>query len=646
MNLAEPGWLVLLILLPLLAIGAVLVFRLRKRQWDAFAAPRLRNVLIRRGSSIPRWLSLAFLLAACACLIGALSRPQGDDGVRTEKALGRNVLIALDLSRSMRVTDVKPDRLAQAKIIIYELLEALPNDRVGIVGFAGKAHLFAPLTVDHAAVRETVEQIDENWTSVGGSNLSEALSLSIQTLKETGQSNNTLVILSDGEENEGDIDTMIAEAERDGVYIFSVGVGTEDGGFVPNANYPDNRMLDGNGQPILSRLHADVLRKLATETNGRHATAGSGADIPAMVTAAVQQMDTFEVKGRERRIVIEFYQWLLFPGILFLILSIVAGTRWRGIRPLSTALLAFAIFLPTMPQASADEVSDAKKALEDKEFKKAADTYKKLAEESGFQDRAALFRIGEGTAAYRSEDYRGARAAFSSAMNSDDKEVRSSAHFGLGNTLFQLGWQGLADTSYPEFSENPPDLEQFKELVLKRLASMQESDLKDKGDTSDFVRLDSMMVNWADAIRHYQSAVSENPSNEDARHNEEIAMTYLRKLQEILEEEEKKAEQSMPQPMPGQGQPGEGEEGEGEGDGEGQGGQQRGKGNGGDDEDEDANGGKDGDEKEDGKGSDGDQDPNESSKDRARRILGENADLEKGPLGQGRYEYRDPAKDW
>lgn len=177
MSFAQPGWLAMLILIPLLGIGALMASRMRKLQWDAFVAPRLRGALLKRGGSLPRWLALSFLLLACSALIISLARPQGDAGVRTEKTMGRNVLIALDLSRSMRVTDVKPDRLAQAKVVIYELLEAFPNDRIGLIGFAGNSYLYAPLTIDHTAVRETVEQIDENWAPLGGSDLASAIHL-------------------------------------------------------------------------------------------------------------------------------------------------------------------------------------------------------------------------------------------------------------------------------------------------------------------------------------------------------------------------------------------------------------------------------------------------------------------------------------
>ena len=287
---------------------------------------------MKRGSSIPRWFALFFLLTACAALIVGLARPQGDAGTRTEKSLGRNVLIALDLSRSMRVQDVKPDRLSRAKMVIYELLEAMPNEKIGLIGFAGSAYIYAPLTVDHGAVRETVEQIDEDWAPIGGSNLAEAMKLATDTLKKTGQRNNALVILSDGEKHEGELDRMIKEAELSGVYILAIGVGTEDGDYIPAPGFPGDRMVDRRGQPIISRLQPDVMRKLAEETKGRYAIAGSGMDIPAMVKSSVKDLDAFEIEGRERRVSIEFYQWLLLPAIVFLIGSILAATRWRGVK--------------------------------------------------------------------------------------------------------------------------------------------------------------------------------------------------------------------------------------------------------------------------------------------------------------------------
>ena len=548
MHLAHPVWLFLLLLLPILGVlAAAIGFRPNSR-WAIFAAPRLRGALIRQGSIWPRWLALIFLLAGCAALIATLSRPQGDAGTKTEKTKGRNILIALDLSRSMRVDDVKPDRLNQAKIVVYELLEKLPNDRIGLLGFAGNPYLYAPLTIDHAAVRETVGQIDETWAPVGGSDLSAALKLAIETLKKTGQKNNALVILSDGEENEGenDLDTMIKEAESSGVYIYAIGVGTPEGGYVPGPE-GEGQFIDRSGNPVLSRLQPGIMQRLAEETGGRYVPANAGTNILAMVDAATRDLDSFENVGRERKIIVEFYQWLLLPAILFLMVSILSGTRWRRFRTTAaTALLAAGfIFMPQ--SASANLATEAKQALESKKFEEARKHYHQLAQETKVPGDAERYRIGEGTAAYRAGDFREARKAFSGALLSKEKPVAGSAHFGMGNTLFQLGWQGLTDQSYPTEPGDVPDLERFETLVKERLALMKQSEEESIGRSEEYIRMDSLILNWADAVRHYDSTLERDPGNSGAKQNKETTMIYLRKLQELLELEKKETEKSMPQ---------------------------------------------------------------------------------------------------
>ena len=223
----------------------------------------------------------------------------------------------------------------------------------------------------------------------------------------------------------------------------------------------------------------------------------------------------------------------------------------------------------------------------------------------------------------------------------------------MGNTLFQLGWMGLSGSRYP-VGEEVPDMGKFDELVREQLKRMEESELPESGETNEFIRIDSIIVNWADAIRHYRSAMVKNPGSETARRNEELAMGYLVRLKELLEEEQEQTEgeitqmeQAQPQPGDGPGQ--EGEPGEGEGDGEPQ---EKGEGPEGEEPD---NKGKDGDKdpEKDDKGKEPDErdskggaDPNETPEERARRILSENADLQKGPLTPGRREFMNPEKDW
>lgn len=647
MNLAHPTWLFALALPLILAVLAIVMARLRRSQWQAFAADRLRPILIKRRSPITRWISLSLLLLACISLVIALTRPHEKAGTREEKILSRNVLIALDLSRSMRVQDVKPDRLSRAKIAIYELIEELPNERIGIIGFAGSSYVYAPLTVDHAAVRQTVEQIDENWATLGGSSLRDAVELAIDTLKKTGQKQNALVIFSDGEKHDGSLDEIASEAKLAGVNILAIGIGTENGDYVPNTDFPGNRMVDENGQPVISRLQPEVLRNLAEATNGKYATAGSGDDIASLVKNAIKELDAFEMEGRQREVKIEYYQWFLLPAIVFLFASIIIGTRWRGVGKVAAAL---AIFL--MPDPSqADDAKDAARFLSEKNFTAAAQTYRKLAKESPSSNLRSRYHLGEGIASLRGGSFKSARSAFSKSLNANNPDVLAEAHIGMANSLFQLGWLELAGSAYPQDPKQTPDMAQFDEIVRTRLKKLAEAE-----EDGEVEKIEALITNWTDAVRHCDSALSNMPANNAAKNNRQMTITYLKRLRELLEEEKEKTEQNMPMPQPG----GEGESEPDEGDGDPDENQD------GDQQNNDSKSpGDKGDEKRNKKdGSNGNQpkpkddpdkdknkgekpeDPNETPEKRARRILKDSADLEKGPLTPGQVEFNPPAKDW
>lgn len=691
MTLAEPRWLLLLLLLPLLATGAVVVARLRSARWEAFVASRLRPRLIQRASPVPRWIAFACLLLALALLIVALARPQTNRGTRTETMLGRNILLALDLSRSMKTPDVKPDRLSQAKATSFELLEALPNDRIGLVGFAGSAYLFAPLTVDHHAVRETISEVEIDWIPTGGSSLVSGLELAIETLKETGTRQNALILMSDGEEHEGRIAEVAEEALAAGIEVITIGFGTTEGDFVPDSSMPDGRFRDRSGSEVISRLEPRPLERLATVTGGRFAIATSGADIPAMVKSAVSDLDRVQLEGRERTVVVDYYQWFLLPAILLLITSVVAATRWRGVgtTPATAATALLALFLLS-PEANAAAFSDAQQAMKEERFSDAAAAFGSLALQHADSEKGFRYHLAEGTAAYRHSDYPTARRAFSEALRSKSPEVVRAAHHGLGNTLFQVGWQRLSGGKpYPEVpdpEENPeeedgeaeafdrlsdallemPDEADVEELTLGRFEKMAKERLAEwmaeEGDEDDdesrgYQRFDALLSDWIDALRHYDGS----SGFQDSDHNRALTLEHLRKLREIFEQLQENAQQIQAVPQPGTGEDSEGEPQPGEGEGEPQDGsgqqqddgQQRpgdeNEGDGGEEE-QDQGEGDDG-EEEDGSGEtdDGEETgakPGETEEEAARRILRENADLQRGALSPGRIEYRRPEKDW
>jgi Ca-activated chloride channel homolog len=656
MSFAHPTLLLLLLLIPLLVLAAVLASRHKRKQWQEFVANRLRSRLINRASPLPRLFAYACLLAAIAGLVLGVARLQYELSTKTESTRGRNLIILLDLSRSMQATDLQPSRLSQAKALIYELLETLPNDRIGVVGFSSTPFLFAPLTTDHSAVRETVEQLDSDSIPTGGSNLAEAVKLAVKTLKETAQSNNGLLILSDGEEHSPELMKTLIDIKQSGTYVFAVGIGTEDGGFIPDKNYPDGRFRDVNDEVVITRLQARNLRDFAEQSGGRFALAQSASDIPQMVAAAVADLESFELKGREKIQATELFQWCILPAILLLMTSLILGTRWRPLARAGSAATASLLFLFSAPSADAAEkpsLADARAALEAKDFKAAQELFQQLAKEKNpLTEEHAALQLGKATADYRLKEFAEARKSYSSALTAEDSAIRSAAHQGMGNTLFQLGWMELSDgETYPG---EEAGLQQFDELLKTRMQEwMEDSETDAKTLSAGYRKMQTILLNWADAVRHAQSATQLRPDNQDAAQNGVVARKYLEKLRQKMEQQQ----QEMQAQMQGQGEqdgqePGEGEgegdqEGEGKGEGEpkeGEGDQEKGdQGDGG----KDPNGKTPEGEKPDPKNEHGkDRQAGETKEEHALRKLNENADLQRGIMAPGRHEYRRPAQDW
>jgi Ca-activated chloride channel family protein len=637
---------------------AVLVSRHKRKQWQEFVADRLRRRLINRASSLPRILSFGCLLTAVTLLIIGLCRVQFQHSTQTENTRGRNLIIVLDLSRSMQAADLKPSRLAQAKALIYELLETLPNDRIGIVGFTSTPYLFAPLTIDHSAVRETVEQLDSDSIPTGGSDLGAAVGLAVKTLKETAQANNGLLILSDGEEHSPGLLGTLDDIKKSGTYVFAVGIGTDDGSFIPDANYPDGRFRDVNDQIVITRMQSKTLREFAEQSGGRFALAESAAAIPQMVAAAVSDLESFELKGREKILATELFQWFIFPAIILIMTAMLLGTRWRPLSRFSTTATAlFCLGFFSQPADAAElKIADARLALESKDYKSAQQLFEQLSQkESPLSEDFAALQLGKATADYRLGEYPEARQSYSRALTAEDSTIRSSAHQGMGNTLFQLGWQELSKgEAYPGETDGPA---QFDELLQARIKEWMEDDKTDAKESSEGYRtMQSILLNWADAVRHSQSALQLRPDNTDAKTNGEVARHYIEKLRQKMEEQQ----EEMQAQMEGQGEGGEGQEpGEGEGEGE-EPGEGKGKdGEPGEGENGEDPNGKNGDketdtdgkpredEKADPKNSHGaDKKPGETKEEHALRKLNENADIQRGIVAPGRYEYRRPARDW
>ncbi|MEJ1973371.1 MAG: VWA domain-containing protein [Lacunisphaera sp.] len=258
---------------------------------------------------------LWFGLALC---IVALARPQW--GVIEEQVFdqSREVIIAVDLSRSMLAQDVKPSRLDRSKLLIQSLLDGLKGERVGLVLFAGTAFLQSPLSSDYEVLREFLPALNPDYLPEGGSNYKAMLEASMQSFG-TSTADRYLIVLSDGESTDEDWKSLTNSLKQKGVRVIGLGVGTAQGSFIPDTG--GGLVKDERGAVVMSRLNSSTLQELAQVTGGAYTDASAWVDLPALLAKTIDAGKKGEFSEKNTARLMERFQWFLAPGLLLLLFS-------------------------------------------------------------------------------------------------------------------------------------------------------------------------------------------------------------------------------------------------------------------------------------------------------------------------------------
>ncbi|KAA3182686.1 VWA domain-containing protein [Akkermansia sp. BIOML-A55] len=551
MTFLYPNVLYALILPALLAAAAWWLWRRRSRKWEVLVSPDYRHELVHAPASWHRVLPVIFsVLAAVFCIL-SIARPIDGYTEVKEVPKSRNILIAIDCSRSMLSKDASPSRLGRAKTAAYDLLDALPGDNFGIIIFSGESVLLMPLTHDHNALKETIEQLQFGWVSQGGTNLEKVVRLALQTFKrdKEADSKNALVILSDGEDTVN-VTYKTAEAARQSkLIIVTAGIGTTIGTTIPDENSPSGLYRDRRGQHVVSRLNPDSLQYLANQTDGQYVQLSDGAALNRFVKDIAERLDVTEGKEETRRIPNDRYIIFAVPALICLILTLIAGTRWRSFRRSSRrgmALLAGTVLLCTgllgtearADTAMLDNVTDLIRTGKTEEAVKAIDgmiALPDLPEET----RQAL-EFAKGCLEQKAGNPKEAAEAFSQALLSPNRSLQSDSHFNLGNMEAAKAKTSMT-FSRSEEKQTPPQPasidDQIKEIDA-RLAKIPEAKQHIK-----------------EAVKRFDDALSAHRSHEGAAANKEEMLRYdkeldeyrkqLEELKKKLEEEKKKQQQQQ-----------------------------------------------------------------------------------------------------
>ena len=344
-----PWLLWLLCLLPLLAAALTIGYRLRLRAADRFGAEPSRKRLVVGRSSGLRAARAVLVLLGIGLAIVALARPQYGSRTRMLRKRGIDVVVALDFSKSMLARDVRPSRIDRAKAEITAFLNELGGDRVGIVAFAGETMEF-PLTVDYAAAALFFRDLGPYDMPVGGTAIGRALTSAKRLLERSGRASDgggeedktrrsrVVILLTDGEDHEGDPVAAAEELGKMGVRVYVVGIGTRTGEPIPT--YADDGtwtgyMRDASGNSVLTSLTTDneaQLKKIAEVSSGKYFPAGRGSVGMDQIRAEMRRMKQSELKARKITVHEERYAAVLLLAFLLVLLEALLPEAWFGPR--------------------------------------------------------------------------------------------------------------------------------------------------------------------------------------------------------------------------------------------------------------------------------------------------------------------------
>lgn len=325
----EKLWLLLLVPLALLLLA--LGWRARVRERAAWAG-RLFERLAPGYSPRREWTKLVLLLAAWMFVVFAMARPQWGGETVMMKRRGIDLIVALDTSLSMLAEDMRPNRLEQAKREVSDLIGRMGGDRIGLIAFAGEAFTACPLTLDHGTVLLLLESLNVNTVSVPGTDLADAIAKARASFVAGEDKHKALILVTDGESHEGDVLAQAEEAAKEGLVIYTIGIGTPDGEPIPEkgeggvvAGYKKDR----SGQVVNSRLDEATLRKIADETKGAYFRGTPQGIELAAVLEDLENMERKELEGTLATSYEERFQWPLVLAVILLIVELVLPSRRR-----------------------------------------------------------------------------------------------------------------------------------------------------------------------------------------------------------------------------------------------------------------------------------------------------------------------------
>ena len=493
LHFAQSIWIIVGLIV---CLGIIVLFvrfdRRREADLMKLIHPRFRQRLTEGFSPWRRNLKRGLWVLAVLLLFVAVARPQMGYEWREVKRKGIDIVFAVDTSRSMLAEDLTPSRLERARLGIIDFVGRLEGDRVGLIPFAGSAFALCPLTLDYQAFRESLDALDTDLIPRQGTDLASAIKEAERLFDENGNNHRVLVMLTDGEDLQGDVIDAAKAAAKKGMAIYTVGVGSPEGATIPLVlgNGRKDFVRDESGKVVKTTLDEATLEKIAEVTNGLYVRLGRGAEgLNTIYQEKLRMVPKSELNQRMERIPLERLEWPLGLAIGILLLEFFIGDRKRVqskkfltifnskskvVPPVALVIGMGCLAVTSLKGQSADTSSVT-------------------------QDARRVYN--EGTDAYNKGEFTKASESLRTSLRTQDVKLQQQSYYNLGNSLYRTG-QGT--------------LEKDPEATIKT---------------------------WQEALKAYEDALALDDLDEDSTFNKNLVAKKLEELKKQQKKDEDKKDE-------------------------------------------------------------------------------------------------------
>ena len=479
---ASPQYLyLLLVLVALAAIHYYIIYK-KKRQVKRFGDPELTKQLF---LGVSRWrpeVKFWITMLALASFIVALARPQFGTRLDTRERMGIEAIIALDVSNSMLAEDVKPNRLEKAKMMVSNMVDGMRDDKIGLIVFAGQAFVQLPITSDYVSAKMFLETISPAMMSVQGTDIAEAINLSMRSFTQQEDVSRAIFVITDGEDNEARGVEAAKQAAAKGVRVYVLGIGNPGGAPIPIPG-TGQYIIDDEGNTVVSRLSEEMCREIATAGGGSYIYVDNSSSAQKKLSEQVDRLAKAKMESQIYSEYDEQFQGFVLIGILLLLLDVFLLEReskstwlsnlFRRGRP-AAALFLLIFSMTAMAQTDRDYIRRGNRLMRDSVYDKAQVEYQKAIEKDN---------------------------------------TNPISHFNLGNALL---YQNKAEDAMKEY-ETAARLEKDKTRLAQIYHNMG-------------VVLQSAKQ-FDKAVACYRNSLRNDPTNDETRYNYALSLFQLKKNQ-------------------------------------------------------------------------------------------------------------------